>query len=61
MPNDCEIENYENPIDIQFLNNIVNDSDTKYILENTFSVFKSIDNLLYLIYTNKNKSIITYT
>ena len=60
MPNDCEIENYENPIDIQFLNNIVNDSDTKYILENTFSVFKSIDNLLYLIYTNKNKSIITY-
>lgn len=60
MSNNFEIENYENPNDIQFLNNIVNDSNTKYALDNTFTVFKSIDNLIYLVYSNRNKSIITY-
>ena len=45
---------------LNFLKDIVNDSNTKYFLDNTFSVFKSIDDILHLIYTNKNKSIINF-
>ena len=45
---------------INFLNDIENDSYAYSSLDNTFTVFKSIDNILYLIYSNKNKSIISY-
>ena len=45
---------------INFLNDITNNSNTYTSLDNTFSVFKSIDNILYLIYSNKKKSIISY-
>ena len=45
---------------INYLNNIENDSYAYTTLDNTFSVFKSIDNILYLIYSNKKKSIISY-
>ena len=48
------------PKDIHFLNDLVKDSFAKFCLDNTFSVFKSINNLFYLIYTNKNKSIISF-
>ena len=48
-----------NPKNIKYVKNIINDSFAFDILEN-FSVFKSIDNILYLIYTNLNKSIISY-
>ena len=36
------------------------DSYCYIVLDNSFNVFKSIDNILYLIYTNKNNSIISY-
>ena len=39
---------------------LIKDSYTKYEIENTFIVFNSIDNILYLIYSNKNFSIISF-
>ena len=38
---------------------LVEDSHST-LYNNTFSIFKSIDNIFYLIYTNKNKSIISF-
>ena len=49
-----------NPKDIVFFSNLVNDSYSKYWLIDKFTVFKSINDILYLIYANKNKSIISY-
>ena len=49
-----------NPKDIQLLSNIVNDSYGFSDLDNSFTVFKTINDILYLIYTTKNKSIICY-
>ena len=45
---------------INFLRDIVTDSYSKYCLSNTFSIFKSIKDILYLIYATENKSIIFY-
>ena len=42
------------------MSNLINDSYINIRLDNTFSIFKSINNLLYLIYSNRNKSIICY-
>ena len=51
----------ENKIkDFQLLNEITKDSYSDYTLDNTFVVFTSIDDIIYVIYTNKNKSIISY-
>jgi len=51
----------DNNSNIQFLiNEIVNDSYTDIWLDNTFCVFKSINDLIYLIYTHENNSIISY-
>jgi hypothetical protein len=55
-----KIENKFNPNNIQLLNNLTKDSYSDYTLDNTFTVFNSIDNIIYLIYTNIKKSIITY-
>lgn len=60
IANDLDEDNFSNQNQIKFLKDIANDSNTRYFLDNAFSVFKSIDNILYLIYTNKNKSIINY-
>ena len=49
-----------NPKDIRLLSDIANDSFGYTDLDNSFTVFKSIHNVLYLIYSNKNKSIICY-
>ena len=49
-----------NPQDIIFLNNIINDSYSNYRFVDTFCVFTSINNILYLIYSNENNSIISY-
>ena len=49
-----------NPKNIKLLSNISNDSYAYCNLDNTFVVFKSIKDILYLIYSNKNKSIICY-
>ena len=37
---------------------LIKDSYTKYEIENTFIVFNSIDNILYLIYSNNNYNLI---
>jgi len=49
-----------NPKNIQFLKEITKDSYSDYTLDNTFCVFNSIDNILYLTYATKYKSIIFY-
>jgi len=48
------------PKDIKFLTDIVNDSYDNKGLDNAFIVFNSINQILYLIYSNKSKSIICY-
>ena len=49
-----------NPNNIQLLNRLTNDSYSDYTLDNTFTVFNSIDNIFYLVYSNIKKSIISY-
>ena len=46
------------PKDIQYKNDLTKDSFSEYDYDNIFTVFKSLNNISYLIYTNKNKSII---
>ena len=53
-------ENNNNLKNIKLLYNISNDSYVNSTLDNSFVVFKSINYILYLIYSNKNKSIICY-
>lgn len=55
-------DNYfdSNPNNLIFLKNLVKDSYSKIRLDNTFSIFKSINEILYLIYSNSKKSIILY-
>ena len=50
----------DNPEDIKFLSNITEDSFAADNSDNSFTVFKAINNILYLIYSNENKSIICY-
>ena len=52
--------NGSNPKDIKLLKSIIKDSFAEIDIDNTFTVFKSINDILYLIYSNKNKSIICY-
>ena len=69
-----EVENISNPIieeiddfsnitldnyNIQYKKEITYDSFANTALDNTFSIFKSIEDILFLIYSNKDKSIIT--
>ena len=54
------IEFNSDPKDIKFLNDITTDSYTEQYLDNSFILFKSINNILYLIYRNKDNSIIFY-
>ena len=49
-----------NPENIQFSRNLTKDAFSYYSFDNTFDLFKSIDNIIYMIYTNKNRSIISY-
>ena len=56
---EINIHNESNPNDIIFSNNITKDSFTNGILDNTFIVFQSFDNIFYLIYS-KRRSIISY-
>ena len=49
-----------NPKDLLFFKNLVIDSYSKDWLIDKFIVFKSFNNILYLIYSNNNKSIISY-
>ena len=52
--------NEMNPKDIQLLSNITKDSYSGTNLDNTYDIFKSINNKYYLIYANENKSLICY-
>ena len=54
------LKNNSNQINIKFMNNIVKDSYTFNSFNNSFSEFKSVDDVIYIIYSNKNKSIISY-
>ena len=49
-----------NPNDLLFLNDLVIDSFSKDWLIDKFIVFKSLNNIIYLICSNNNKSIISY-
>ena len=48
------------PLNIKYLENIVEDSFAYVILSNTFTVFLSIEKIAYLIYCNANNSIVCY-
>ena len=48
------------PKEIKLLHNLTKNSYSDYGLDNTFTIFKSINDILYLIYSNKNKSIICF-
>ena len=45
---------------MKYLYEITNDSYAYYTLDNTFTIFKSINNILYLIYSNEHKDIISF-
>lgn len=49
-----------NPENIQFSKNLTKDAFSYYSFDNTFDLFKSVDDIIYMIYTNKNRSIISY-
>jgi WD40 repeat protein len=53
-------KNKDEANNIQMLNQLTKDSYTNLPLENIFCVFESIDNIIYLIYSNKDKSIISF-
>ena len=58
-----KLKNYHeivSPKNIKLLSNIVEDSFACIDLGNQFTVFTSINDILYLIYTNRNNSIICY-
>ena len=50
----------QNPKSIKILTDVTRDSYSDDISDNTFEVFKTIQNSFYLIYSNKNKSIICF-
>ena len=50
----------KNPIKIKFLSDISKISYNCYSVDNTFSIFKAINNLTYLIYASENVSIMCY-
>lgn len=49
-----------NPKELNFIRDLPRDIYICYYIDNTFSVFKSIDGFLLLVYANKQYSIITY-
>lgn len=56
---DNSIQNKNEKI-FKLLATLTKDSYSDYILDNTFALFTSIDDIIYLIYTNKFRSIISY-
>ena len=61
-----EYKDVNNPKNIEIIKDIINDSyiqpkvKRQYNYINTFNVFKSINNIIYLFYSNKNYSIISF-
>ena len=58
---DTSEKNNSDKITIKFLNNIIDDSFAQYIKRNSFCIFKSIEDILYLVYSTKNNSIVFYS
>ena len=54
------IEYNSEPEDIEYFGDLTEDSYVDYSFDNSFTVFNSINDILYLIYSNKDKSIISY-
>ena len=50
----------KNKIKLKLLSDLIDDSFAYTTITNTFTVFKSINNILYLIYSTQGKSIICY-
>ena len=50
----------DNPTDIELLSDITNNSFSSINIDNTFTIFQSIKDILYLVYSTINKSIISY-
>jgi hypothetical protein len=50
----------DDPKDLKICLDITPDSYASTTIDNSFTVFKSINEILYLIYVNENKSIISY-
>ena len=46
---------------LKLLTDLTKDSYADILLDNTFVIFKSINELIYLVYSNKDKSIISYS
>ena len=64
MKNKCGEENNvhlfnSNPLNFYFLKDLTKDSFCKFWYDNTFSLFKSYNDIFYIIYTNYSKSIIS--
>ena len=56
-----QISDYKlNPINITYFNDLINDSYTISYSDNTFIIFKSFSDILFLIYSNKNNSIVSF-
>ena len=53
-------KNKINPKEIEFLFDLTKDSYSQYILDNSFVIFNSINNLKLIVYSNKNNNIIVY-
>ena len=49
-----------NPQNIKFSKNLIKDSYSHCSIDNTFTVFKALDKIIYIIYSTKEKSIISY-
>ena len=58
--NNIKLLNKTNIKNISFLKDLAKDAYAYSDLDNTFNIFKSIDDILFLIYTNDNKSITSY-
>ena len=56
-----EIYEYKSSVmEIKFIKNILSDSFAKYVKMNTFSIFNSIYDILFLVYSTEINSIIFY-
>jgi len=60
IDNSSKDQENKNPNNIKLLSNIINDSYAHWNTNNSFMVFKSIKDILYLIYANQEKSIICF-
>ena len=54
------IEHEQNPNKLKLLKDITKDSYSDIYSDHSFIIFMSINNILYLLYSNKEKSIISY-